>query len=358
MKKSSPPHNQQESARTPIPHPRHPLCLQLRHGDLQPAKPTLQQVKETPKIFFVAQGPHIPARLLTQLKATLATHENPVRLPSGSSRGDAFRLGNVANTPRAQKRVRDLLSAEPIDYAFVPADRTIDRVRLVMYDMDGTTITINSNEEFRRLVPDIAKKEAQFRDYRLAHNLPLNDEECKRIRTQWYRGLTEEQIASRVRENVLPKLSPGAQAVADAFRPYATQVLASMGFTHVTKEVVALLDLDAHIANKLGREEVDGERRLTGEILGEVINPSHKARWMRELQRGLNRGDLVLAVGNAENDIAMFRTARHFGGFAVAYHAVPPDAPPTHSGHATEAAADHVLRYTNFDGIKNLLAPV
>jgi phosphoserine phosphatase len=92
--------------------------------------------------------------------------------------------------------------------------------------------------------------------------------------------------------------------------------IVSGGFTHFTDGLAADLELDHAVANRL--ELVDG--RLTGEVLGPVVDRARKAELLREFAQaeGIPPSQTV-AVGDGANDLDMLTAA----GLGIAFNAKP-----------------------------------
>lgn len=296
------------------------------------------QVNEDRTTRLVIHGKGIAMRLREQFERAANARGSTVRLPPGALHNDAFAINDVENTPRARRNVETLVPHARVDAAFAHGWWDIGRVKIAMYDMDGTTIDDDCAANMRSLVPGAKEKEYALRKERDERGLPTYDSGNKRKRTMLFKGLPEEAVKRRV-EAFVERSNPGAEEMFNAFRPYAKQVIASGGFTHFTGALVERFGLDSHQAMQL--EVRNGV--LTGKIVGDTLGPRAKARWLSELSRSLPSGALRVAVGNGTNDIKMFQTARYLGGVAVAYHAHP---------HA-EAAADIAVRHAGLDSIPN-----
>ena len=85
-------------------------------------------------------------------------------------------------------------------------------------------------------------------------------------------------------------------------------------------------DLGIHYSRANELEIVDG--RLTGRIVGEVVDRAGKARALREFAAELGISeDATIAIGDGANDLDMLNAA----GLGIAYNAKPAGAarPPT-----------------------------
>jgi phosphoserine phosphatase len=114
--------------------------------------------------------------------------------------------------------------------------------------------------------------------------------------------------------------------------------IVSGGFTQITDRIAADLGIDFARANEL--EIVDG--RLTGKIVGPVVDRAGKATALREfaVRSGLTERQ-VIAIGDGANDLDMLNAA----GLGIAYNAKP----------LVRAAADTSVNVPYLDTIVYLL---
>jgi len=132
----------------------------------------------------------------------------------------------------------------------------------------------------------------------------LDFEQSLRARVRLLAGLDEGALA---RAYGRVTYTPGAEVLMHTLRSYghATGIV-SGGFTYFTDRFAAELGIDHAYANEL--EIVDG--RLTGEVLGPVVDRARKAALLREIaaveQIPLER---TVGVGDGANDIELITTA-------------------------------------------------
>lgn len=112
-------------------------------------------------------------------------------------------------------------------------------------------------------------------------------------------------------------LSPGAEELVHAAHTVGTLVgVTSGGFTQLVRPMAERHGLDFCNANELGTHVVDGVERLTGEVVGPIVDKDQKAR---DLARFAAEHDvdprLCVAVGDGANDLAMLAAA----GLGIAY---------------------------------------
>jgi phosphoserine phosphatase len=181
--------------------------------------------------------------------------------------------------------------------------------RLVVLDVDSTLVQgegIDSLAERAGVRDQVAAITASAMHGRLDFTESLI------ARVQLLAGLPMAEV-ERVRDEL--RLTPGAQTLVRTLKRlgYAVGVV-SGGFTVLTDRFVAELGLDFAAANVL--EVVDG--RLTGRVLGEVVDRAGKAAALRRFAAdfGVPLAQTV-AIGDGANDIDMLRCA----GLGIAFNA-------------------------------------
>jgi phosphoserine phosphatase len=183
--------------------------------------------------------------------------------------------------------------------------------RLVVFDMDSTLIQ-------QEVIDEIAREAGVYDEVSAVTELAMRGElDFKQSlirRVALLKGLDQallEQVAERL------VLTEGAERLIRALRTfgYKTAVI-SGGFTYFGKRLQEKLGLDYMHANEL--EIRDG--RLTGKVIGEIIDGQRKAELLKDIADRENIDlEQVIAVGDGANDLPMLRVA----GLGIAFHAKP-----------------------------------
>lgn len=196
-----------------------------------------------------------------------------------------------------------------IDVAVQP-DRLETRTRrLVVLDVDSTLI---QDEVIELLAEERGCHDEVRAITERAMAGELDFEGSLRERVALLEGLDAAAI-DRVRDRV--RLTPGARTFVRTLKRLGLRVaIVSGGFTVVTDHLVELLDLDHAEANVL--EIVDG--RLTGRVVGPVVDRARKAAFLREVCAAEGIDPLAsVAIGDGANDLDMLGAA----GLGIAFNA-------------------------------------
>jgi len=198
-----------------------------------------------------------------------------------------------------------------IDVAVQAANLERRAKRLVVMDVDSTLI---QGEVIELLAAEAGCLAEVAEVTERAMQGELDFEASLHARVALLTGL-EAAALDRVARSV--RLTPGARTFVRTLRRlgYRTAIV-SGGFTHITDRLKDELGLDHAFANQL--EIVDG--RLTGRVVGPVVDRARKAELLREVARieGVPLEQTV-AVGDGANDLDMLGAA----GLGIAFNAKP-----------------------------------
>lgn len=210
-----------------------------------------------------------------------------------------------------RRHLGEAAAAHRLDIALQPEGIGRRAKRLVVLDVDSTLI----QDEVIELLAAEAGVLGPVRDITNRAMLGEVDfEAALRQRVLLLEGL---DLAAIDRARNAMRLTPGARTFVRTLKRLGYSVgIVSGGFTHFTEGLARELDLDHAVANEL--EIVDG--KLTGRVLGEVVDRARKAQLLKSFARaeGVPLSQTV-AVGDGANDLDMIAAA----GLGVAFNAKP-----------------------------------
>ncbi|MEO9323807.1 phosphoserine phosphatase SerB [Nocardioides sp. C4-1] len=220
-----------------------------------------------------------------------------------------------------------------VDIAVQPANLLRHGARLVVMDVDSTLI---QGEVIEMLAAHAGHEEEVARVTEAAMRGELDFEESLRARVKLLAGL-EATALDEVYADIV--VTPGARTMVRTLRRLGYRfAIVSGGFSQITDRLAADLGIHFSRANEL--EVVDG--RITGEIVGRVVDRAGKAQALREFAEevGVPMAATV-AIGDGANDLDMLNAA----GLGIAYNARP----------VVQRAADTAVNVPFLDPILYLL---
>jgi phosphoserine phosphatase len=241
----------------------------------------------------------------------------------------AFRLRNLS----VRESVSSWCEQHRVDHAWIPEGRRFADLKLVAMDMDSTLVTVETIDELGDLVgrkPEIAAITAR------AMRGEIDYPESLRQRVSLLAGLGEGGLLEVYEKRL--KLTAGAETLIAACRRHGVKLLlVSGGFTFYVERLKERLGIDYTLSNTL---EVS-KGRLTGGLLGDIVDAEAKARKFRSVAKHLRaEKNQTVAIGDGANDLKMMAEA----GLSVAFRAKP----------VVRAQASCALTWSGLDGVVNL----
>ena len=284
-------------------------------------------------------GEKITAQVVAQISNAIYSENVNIERITQLSQGELGCIEMIVKTDKTinvQDMTRKLLSISSdfgVDIAVQKEDIFRRSKRLVVMDMDSTLIQVEVIDELAKSAGN-GEEVSGITSKAMNGELSFNESLNKRV--ELLRGL-DENILDEIYHNI--PFTPGAKKLVKILKKlgYKTAVI-SGGFTFFTDRLKNELGLDYAFANKL--EIKDG--KLTGKVLGEIINGESKAKILEDIADKENITlDQVVAIGDGANDLLMLDKA----GLGIAFNA-----------HKTvREKADYNISQENLDSIIYLL---
>ena len=219
--------------------------------------------------------------------------------------------GSLQDAAAFRRDLLEVTAALEVDLALQQDNMYRRNRRLVAFDMDSTLIEAEVIDELAKLA-GVGEQVSAITERAMRGEIDFN--ESFRARVALLKGL-EEDALQRVAGRL--KITEGAEHLIATLRTlgYKTAIL-SGGFTYFAHHLQARLGMDYVYANEL--DIVDG--RVTGNIVGTIVDGERKAELLRQLAReeGVDLQQ-VIAVGDGANDLPMLSIA----GLGIAFRAKP-----------------------------------
>lgn len=215
------------------------------------------------------------------------------------------------NDDEFRQRCMALASELDIDVAYQEDTMFRRNRRLVAFDMDSTLIDAEVIDELAKAA-GVGNEVAEITERAMRGELDFTA--SFRARVALLKGLDEnalQQIAAQLR------LNEGAERLISTLKKmgYKTAIL-SGGFNYFGQHLQQRLGIDYVFANEL--EIRDG--KVTGDVVGQVVDGQRKALLLREIAAKENISlEQVIAVGDGANDLPMLSIA----GLGIAFRAKP-----------------------------------
>jgi len=231
------------------------------------------------------------------------------------------------------KDLKNQLHLKHIDFAILDHYKALNEFSLCVMDMDSTLISIECIDEIADMC---GKKEDVALITKSAMNGDIDFSQSLIKRVSLLEGLGEEMLFRVIQERL--KFNEGTQAWIEACRKNnITTVLVSGGFDYFADHVKNKLGIDVAISNQLEIKD----KKLTGKVLGRIVNDEVKAQTVREFKAKLHIDQSkTIVIGDGANDLKMLAEAE----YSIAYHAKP----------IVQEKSRFKFNYSDFNGVLNL----
>ncbi|TAL17568.1 MAG: phosphoserine phosphatase SerB [Frankiales bacterium] len=308
------------------------LCVDVEFTPLPEDEHPAAGIRHHVTILGSPLAPAAFAGVARRLAACGANIERVLRLSSYPLAAYDL-LVSGGETARLRTELAAEAVAQSIDVAVEQATLWRRARRLVVMDVDSTLV---QGEVIEMLAAQAGCQAEVARVTEQAMAGELDFEESLRARVALLEGLPVSAVDA-VRAQV--RLTPGGRTLVRTLKRLGYAVgIVSGGFTCVTDDLRDELGLDHALSNTL--EVVDG--RLTGRVVGAVVDRARKARALREFAalEGVTMAQTV-AIGDGANDLDMLEAA----GLGIAFNAKP----------VVREAADAALSVPFLDAVLFLL---
>ena len=235
---------------------------------------------------------------------------------------------------KARIALSDFCLAEQCEAALVENAPKLTEQGLLVMDMDSTTIEIECIDEIAKLA-GVGEQVAEVTERAMQGELDFAQSLHQRVAT--LAGAPESILATVAKE--IPLMDGLKNLVTELKKHQWKIAIASGGFTYFADHLQQMLSLDDAVANTL--EIV--EQKLTGNVLGDVIDAQAKADTLNKLADKYNiTPTQTVAMGDGANDLVMMNIAQ----LGVAFRAKP----------IVQAQADSALHISGLDGLLHWLA--
>jgi phosphoserine phosphatase len=241
--------------------------------------------------------------------------------------------GSGADVEQLREDLLAITQDDEVDLAFQEDNLYRRNRRLIVFDMDSTLIQCEVMDELAKRA-GVGEQVAAITESAMRGEIDFNQSFEQRLAT--LHGL-DEAVLQDIADS-LP-ITEGADRLIQTLKSLGYKVgILSGGFNYFAEVLRQRWNLDCVSANQLDM----AHGKLTGKVVGEIVNGEVKARRLQEMAAQLGIGmEQTIAVGDGANDLPMLKLA----GLGVAFHAKP----------VVQANARHAISTLGLDGILYLL---
>lgn len=238
-----------------------------------------------------------------------------------------------ADPDRLRATLAEEASRQGVDVAVQASNLLRRGMRLIVMDVDSTLI---QGEVIEMLAAHAGCEAEVARVTEAAMRGELDFAESLVARVALLRGIDAGALDD-VYDNL--QLAPGARTTVRTLKRLGYRfAIVSGGFSQITDRLAADLEIDFAAANEL--EIADG--KLTGRVVGEIVDRAGKARALRRFAAEVGISEAAtIAIGDGANDLDMLTAA----GLGIAFNAKP----------LVQKAADTAVNVPYLDTVMYLL---
>ena len=268
------------------------------------------------ELIAISREP-ISQKLIFELKEkalVFATnlHTEDGQVFNGSYHSERWSCNQQLDTQQ-REILRSIASQFNTDLCFIKPEYLSHSIRILAMDMDSTFINIECIDEIADFV---GKKAAVVQITEATMRGEIKDfKESLRRRVALLEGVSIDCLEAVYRERLRP--NPGAaELLAGAHERAVHTLLVSGGFTFFTERLGQQFGIKQTQANTL--EIIDG--KLTGQVLGEIVDGLAKATYLDEACNELSCTKInAITMGDGANDLIMMNGS----GISIAYRSKP-----------------------------------